>query len=445
VLDLAAVDAWVARKVQEQHLVGLSLAIVRDGKIVLAKGYGRASLDPGVPVETTTAFAIGSVTKQFTCAAALLLEEAGKLSLSDKVAKYYPELPRAKEITLADLGGHTSGYPDYYPLDFFDSRMTRGISPDDLIHKYAAAPLDFAPRERWSYSNTGFVILGRVIEKVSGQPFGQFVTDRLLRRVGMDHASFAPAPAPASQGLAIGYESFALSDPQPAPREPESWLYAAGAMYASATDLAKWDLALVDGRVLKPREYAEMTSPRPLRDKRSSMYGCGLSVTQMRGDTVLSHGGEVNGFLAQNGVVPRTRSAVVLLTNSQFGDPAGIYRTLLALVVKDGAPGAKPPTVPGSTMKDAGLAMLRQLQSGTLDRGNLGAEFNLFMTDARLREATARLSPFGEPTGTDVDGPFERGGMEVSQFHFSFHSGRLDALMYRTPDGKVQEFLVFRP
>jgi len=441
--DVAAIDAWVARKVHDQHLVGLSLAIVRDGKIVLAKGYGLASLEKNTPVLTTTPFAVGSITKQFTCASALLLEEQGKLSLGDKLAKYYPELPRAKDITLSDLGAHLSGYADYYPLDFFDSRMTKAIAADDLIHQYAKEPLDFAPRTRWSYSNTGFVVLGRVVEKVSGMPFGRFVTERILKPVGMEHASFAPPDT--TSGLATGYESFALSDPRPAPREPEAWMYAAGALYASATDLAKWDVALVDGKVLHAAAYRQMTTPRTLTDKRSAGYGCGVGVSQMRGETVLAHGGEVNGFLAENGVVPRTRSAVVLLTNSQFGDPAGIYRTLLNLVVKDGASTAKPPTVAGPTMRDAGLDMLRQLQAGKLDRAKLGAEFSLFMSDAKVADASRRLGPLGEPTSTEVDGPFERGGMEVSRLHFSFATTKLDGLMYRTPDGKVQEFLVSKP
>ncbi|MGO8997609.1 MAG: serine hydrolase domain-containing protein [Polyangiaceae bacterium] len=441
--DVAAIDAWVTRKVHDQSLVGLSLAIMRDGKIVLAKGYGQASREKSTPVEPSTAFGVGSITKQFTCASALLLQEAGKLSLQDKLSKYYPELPRAKQITLADLGAHVSGYPDFYPLDFFDSRMEHGIAADDLIHKYAAEPLDFAPGTRWSYSNTGFIILGRVVEKVSGEPFAKFLGERILKPVGMEHASFAP-PAGAP-GIATGYESFALGEPQPAPREPEAWMFTAGALFASATDLAKWDLALIDGKVLKAEAYKEMTTPRLLADKRSAGYGCGLSIAQQRGETVLTHGGEVNGFLAENGMVPRTRSAVVLLTNSQFGDPGGIFRTILNLTVNDGIGAAKPPKVNGPSIREAGLEMLRGLQSGKLDRAKLGAEFSLFMNETRVKEASRRLQPLGEPTSTEVEGPRERGGMEVSTLHFSFGSTKLDGLLYRSPDGKVQEFLVSKP
>jgi CubicO group peptidase (beta-lactamase class C family) len=321
--------------------------------------------------------------------------------------------------------------------------MEHGILPDDLIHKYAAEPLDFAPGARWSYSNTGYIVLGRVVEKVSGQPFGTFLTERILKPVGMEHASFAPADGTA--GRATGYESFALGEPQPAPREPEAWMYAAGALYASATDIAKWDLALLDGKVLKGPAYKEMTTPRILADKRSAMYGCGLAISQPRGETVFAHGGEVNGFLAQNAFVPRTRSAVVLLTNSQFGDPGGIFKTILDLTVKDGADEAKPPKVAGPSIRETGLEMLHALQRGTVDRAKLAPEFSHFLNDARLKEANLHLQPLGEPTNTEVEGPRERGGMEVSTLHFTFASMKLDAVLFRSRDGKVQEFLVSKP
>jgi hypothetical protein len=211
------------------------------------------------------------------------------------------------------------------------------------------------------------------------------------------------------------------------------------------TDLVKWDLGLIEGKVLRPAGYARMVTPRLLLDKRSTSYGCGIHVEQMRGDTVLMHGGEVNGFLAENAIVPRTRSAVVLLTNSQFGDPDGIYRTILGLVVKDGAESARPPKVNGPSIKEAGLALLKELQSGHLNRAKLGAEFSLFMTDSKVSDAARRLAPLGDPTSTEVEGPFERGGMEVSRLHWSFGGTKIEGLMYRSPDGIVQELLISKP
>src|SRR6185312_15992668 len=138
------------------------------------------------------ALAVGSVTKQFTCACVLLLAQDGKLSVDDKVEKYYPELTRAGDVTLRDLMSHTSGYPDDYPLDFVDRRLRQPIPGDALLTKYAGGNLDFEPGSRWSYSNTGYILLGRVIEKASGKPFGRFLEERVLVPLGMMHSAFEP-------------------------------------------------------------------------------------------------------------------------------------------------------------------------------------------------------------------------------------------------------------
>jgi len=153
--DPVAIDAYAAAQVKDKGIVGLSLAVVRDGTIALAKGYGRTASVNGEPVTTNTLFAIGSVTKQFTCACILRLAEAGKLSVRDKVSRWFPELTRAQDISLLDLMHHVSGYPDYYPLDFVDRRMSRPIAADELLRQYATGKLDFDPGARWSYSNTG--------------------------------------------------------------------------------------------------------------------------------------------------------------------------------------------------------------------------------------------------------------------------------------------------
>lgn len=189
---LEAIDAYVKAQVRESGYPGLSLAIVREGKIVFAKGYGKRSLESGDPVDPDTMFAVGSVTKQFACACILLLAEEGKLSVDDKVAKYYPALTSAGKITLYDLMTHTSGYPDFYPLDFVDRRLVKSVREDALLARYAGAKLDFEPGTRWSYSNTGYVLLGRVVEKVSGKPFRQFLKERILDPLGMKHSAIEP-------------------------------------------------------------------------------------------------------------------------------------------------------------------------------------------------------------------------------------------------------------
>ena len=186
-------DSIIRRTVTDKHLVGLSVGVMQDGKIVLAKGYGVKTLGTTDSVTPRTMFAIGSVTKQFTCSALMILAEEKKLSLTDPVSKYFPKLTRAKDITLVDLGGHLSGYRDYYPLDFVDNEMQKPATADAIIDEYATRPLDFEPRSRYSYSNTGFIILGRVIEKVSGQPFGEFIAKRLFTPLSLTRTAFEPA------------------------------------------------------------------------------------------------------------------------------------------------------------------------------------------------------------------------------------------------------------
>jgi D-alanyl-D-alanine carboxypeptidase len=441
--DVQAIDDYLAAQVKPNGYVGLSVAIVRDGKVVLAKGYGKRTLKPDAPVETNTMFAAGSVTKQFTAACVFLLAEEGKLSVRDPVARWYPELTKAKEITLYDLMTHAAGYPDYYPLDFVDRRMEKPIDPDRLLKEYAGGKLDFDPGRRWSYSNTGFVLLGRIIEKVSGKPYGEFLTERILKPLGMTDTVFDPKPD--HPGIALGYTAFALGPPEPATREAPGWIHAAGALYTTPSDLAKWDLALVSGKVLQPDSYRLMTTPRELTDGRVRDYGCGIGVARRRGETVLKHSGAVGGFLTYNAVLPRTKSAVVLMTNSEFQDASDLHEPLVSLLLQSLEPPAPDvPKINGAGPKEAALDMLRQLQKGEINRGALGEDYSIYLTDERVKGAKDRLGPLGEPEKIEADATSERGGMEVALVHFTFKGVKVKALMYRSPDGKIQEYLVYK-
>jgi CubicO group peptidase (beta-lactamase class C family) len=440
--DLKAIDVYLTKQAGNNGYVGLSVTIVRDGKVALAKGYGKRSLKPDAPVETGTMFAAGSITKQFTSACVLLLAEDGKLSVKDKVSKYYPGLTRAGDITLYDLMTHAAGYPDYYPLDFVDRRMAKPVPPDELLKEYAGGKLDFEPGSRWSYSNTGFVLLGRIVEKVSGKPFAEFLSERILKPLEMTDTTFDPEPG--TKGLAIGYTAFALGDPEPAPREAGGWIHAAGGLYTTPSDLAKWDLGLMAGKVLKPESYKLMTTPRELSDGRTRDYGCGLGVSRRKGELIFRHSGAVSGFQAFNSMVPRTRSALILMANSEHQDASDLFDPLFALLLR--AQGGEPevPKVKGPPAKDAALELLCQFQSGEIKRDNLGDEYSHFLTAERVRGAKERLKPLGEPVRVEADPPSERGGMEVVVVHFTFQTKKVKGLMYRTPDGKVQEFLVYK-
>jgi CubicO group peptidase (beta-lactamase class C family) len=436
-LDVPAIDEYFAAQMKTRAVVGASLVVVQGGEVVLERTYGLASTASGAVVDADTAFAIGSISKQFVCVAALQLADDGKLSLDDSVAKYFPDLTRASEITLDDLGSHMSGYPDFYPLDFIDRRMMQPIAPDDLLTRYAKVPLEYEPRTRYSYSNTGFIVLGRVIEKVAARLLRDVMSERLFAKLGMTHTSFDPPMG--APGLAAGHISIALGDPQPAPREADGWINAAGGVYSTARDMVKWNMALADGKLLSAASMQRMATAHTLPDGRSTDYGCGIGVRKMAGETVLSHSGAVSGFAAYNAVIPRTRSAVTLLVNTEGGSAGEVQQHILAMLV---GPITFVPKVDGPPAKDVALALLQQLQRGELDRTKLGEEFSAFFDAARLAEAAPRLKALGDPKKVTAGEARGRGGMEVTTIHFEFASKTVKALLYRTPYGIVQEFLL---
>lgn len=437
--DPAKLDSIIRRAVVDKHLVGLSVGIMENGKIVLAKGYGVKTLAANDAVTPKTMFAIGSVTKQFTCSALMILADQKKLSLNDPVSKYFPKLTRAKDITLVDLGGHLSGYRDYYPLDFVDNEMQKPATADAIIDEYATRPLDFEPRSRYSYSNTGFIILGRVIEKVSGQPFGDFLSKQLFTPLALTRTAFEPTWS-AANDMATGYSSFGLAPPMPVPPEAKGWAGAAGAIWSTPTDLLNWDRALVEHKLISPASYGIMTTAHRLTDGRSSGYGCGEGVNDRAQSITLSHGGAVSGFVAQNTVIPATKSAVVMLANTDFSAIGALNQELVASLM----PRVDVPAIHGATALAAAQAFLTGLEKGTVDRATLGGDFADYLTPAKIAASRQTLNGLGPIKNIRVAGTGERGGMEVATVLFDAGTTNARALMYRTPDGKVQEFLISR-
>ena len=373
--DLAAIDAYVAAQVRDEGYAGLSLTIMREGKVVMAKGYGKRLLEEGAPVEPETPFAVGSVTKQFTCACILLLAEDGKLSIDDKVAKYEPKLTRAGDITLHDLMTHMSGYPDFYPLDFVDRRLVKPILPEALLAEYAGAKLDFEPGERWSYSNTGYTLLGRRRRQGQRQAVRAVPQGADSRSAG--HDAFRLRAGTGNEGTNEGLHVVCPG--------------AAGARGARGQRLAVRRGGPVglrpgpcalgprpDGgprakaRVVPPHDHAASTQER-------TNHGLWLrpECPPDRRRNRLTHGGAVSGFLSVNAMVPRTKSAVILLTNTEHLPADSLHSTILRLLLEDRKKQGPShvPKVNGPPPKEAALDFLHQMQAGKVDRDKLGEEF----------------------------------------------------------------------
>src|SRR2546428_1746803 len=217
-----------------------SIAIVKDGQIAYVKAYGDARLEPKTPATTQMRYSIGSISKQFTAAAILLLQEQGKLSLDDKVAKYIPNLTRANEVTIRQLLSHTSGYQDYWPQDYVMPMMLQPVTAEKILDTWARKPLDFEPGTKWQYSNTNYVIAGVIVEKASGKPLLQFLNEKVFAPLQMRSVTnIDDAKLPDSDPL--GYLRYALGPLRPAPKEGKGWLLAAGVLAMMAQVLANVD------------------------------------------------------------------------------------------------------------------------------------------------------------------------------------------------------------
>lgn len=433
----AELDSIVHANFDGKGIVGLSVGVMQNGKVVLAKGYGMASLARQAPVTDATMFPIGSVTKQFTCSAVLLLEQDGKLAMSDQVAKYFPKLTRASEITLLDLGGMIAGYRDYYPLDYVDTEMLKDVTAADIMNEYATRPLDFDPRTRWSYSNTNFAILGAVAEKVSGKTLGALMQERIFAPLRLTHTSFDPPTNGAA--MATGYRSWALGEPTVAQPEGKGWTGSAGAIWSTPTDLLAWDLALVTGKAIGPKAYKTLTTPQRLKDGRSTGYGCGDGVNETGSAITLSHGGAVSGSVTSNTVLPGSRSAVVLLANSETG-LGGLSNALVSKLL----PQVDVPKIAGLPALDAAKAYLTQLAAGKVDRATLSEDFNAHLTPALEQAASKSITALGGISDVRVVTRVERGGMEVAVLRMMVGKVATSGTMYRTPDGKIQQVLITR-
>jgi len=459
--DVSIIKGNIAEAFKNNRLVGLSVAAARQGRLLWAEGYGLSDLIEKRPVNRETMFAIGSITKQFTSACIFILAQEGKLDISDRVSKYFPNLTRASDITLLDLMNHVSGYHDYYPLDFVDRRMVNPTAVDSVIETYAGSKLDFEPGTRYSYSNTGYLILGRVVEKVAGMPFGEFLNKCIFEPLGMNHTAFDPDLI--NSNFAKGHMSFILSPPEQVTLEAKGWIYSAGAIFSTPSDLIKWNNALFSGRIINGHYLKIMTSPRTLSDGNISNYGCGLAIGEKYGETIYSHSGAVNGFIAINWYVPNTKSSLILCSNlSEYAVINSIFSKLVdEFLIKPGKRSKKEleqktkadkvnqtyvgkPLISDPPLMAQAINFFFSLKNGTIDRTILGDDFSWFLTDEKIREASFRLKTLGEPVSLKIENISERGGMEVSTFRLNFESRALRVLMYRSLDGKIQQYFIQR-
>ena len=432
----AKIDASAERALADSGTPSASLAVVKDGQLAYVKAYGKARLEPMTPASAEMRYSIGSVSKQFLAAAILLLVEDRKLSLDDNVARYLPGLTRAHEITVRQLLSHTSGYQDYYPLDYVAPFMRKPVTANEILDRWARKPLDFDPGTRWQYSNTNYVAAGRIIEQVTGAPLMTFLQARIFRPLGMQTVMDL-VQAPLNPSDAAGYTRFALGPLRPAAPEGRGWLFAAGELAMTARDLALWDLALIQHKILKPASLDTMMTPVRLRNGAPSGYALGVGVADANGHPRLQHGGAVSGFVSRNTVWPDEGAAVVVLANvdgsSAPGDITDRIAPLLLAEVED----------PRATRElERARRILEGLREGSIDRSLLTSDADAYFTPGVLADAAASLKPLGDPKSFRQTSVELRGGMTYRHFEIGFQSKSVHLTTFTTTDGKLAQYLI---
>ncbi|MCI0745418.1 MAG: beta-lactamase family protein [Verrucomicrobia subdivision 3 bacterium] len=288
-------DRYVEQRLKRNNVPGASIAVLRDGRIINARGYGLADVELEVPATERTVYQWASVTKQFTAAAAMLLIQDGKLKLDDRLSRFYTNSPAAwSNVSVAHLIYHTSGIKSYTGLKDFFKTLRKDYTPDELIGLVTNEPMDFQPGQKWSYNNSGYFLLGLVIEQVSAKSYGDFLKERIFDPLGMDTArvnhQFDIIP-----NRATGYGARSnkiLRAEFVSPSQP----YAAGALMGTVLDLAKWDAALYTDKLFSASVRDELWKPVKLNDGKTHPYGFGWTLGELRGHRYVAHGGGIHGF-----------------------------------------------------------------------------------------------------------------------------------------------------
>ena len=316
----ARMEQIIQSYVADHKFMGAVL-VARDGKTLLDKGYGSANLEWQVPDTPTTKFRIGSITKQFTAASILLLEERGKLKTDDPVKKYMPDAPAAwDKITIFHLLTHTSGIPSFTGFSDFPKRQLEPMTPQQLVDWFRDKPLEFEPGAKWNYSNSGYVLLGYLIEKISGQSYADFVQQNIFTPLGMKDSGYDSNSA-IIEHRAAGYAP-GKSGPQNAGYVNMTVPLSAGGLYSTTEDLLRWEQGLFGGKLLSPASLAKMTTPF------KQDYAFGLGVSTENGHKVIEHNGGIQGFNTALAYYPDDKLVIAVLGNLNGGAPDQIAASL---------------------------------------------------------------------------------------------------------------------
>lgn len=328
------VDDYIKAEMEKRHIPGLSLAIVRNGEVIRAKGYGLANVESKVPATENTVFEIASVTKPITATGIMILVEEGKLDIDDEIRKHLPSLPMNwSKVTVRHLLTHTSGIPSYLSQPGFADLNRKAYSPDALVQLVAGLPLEFQPGEKVDYCNTNYILLGLIIEKLSGRTYGEFLSEKLFRPLGMtctklnDRTEIIPNRAPGyllEKGTLRNVVHTNLNN-----------AYSTAGLLSTVLDLAKWDVALGEGKLLKASTLKQMYTPAVLNDGTLASMSFGWGIGSTRGHPGVGHSGDMWGFSGSVIRLIDDHLSVIVLTNRSGSEAGTLAEGVLLLLVPE--------------------------------------------------------------------------------------------------------------
>jgi CubicO group peptidase (beta-lactamase class C family) len=331
---ISRLDSLAGAPVMERRAAGIAVVIVKGNDTLLAKGYGKADVELDVAMPADAMFEIGSVTKQFTAAAILQLRDAGKLSLDDDISKYLPNFnTQGRKIPVRMLLNHTSGMKGITEIPEFGPLTVSRFPKDSALTLISRYPFDFEPGEAQIYNNSAFILLGHIIEKVSGVSYEDYIEQRIFSPLGMKGSRYCHSEELVPK-RAHGYQ-IARGAMLRADNNNHTWPYSAGSLCSTAGDMVTWLRALHGGKVLSPASYTEMTTPSKLKDGTPIRYGMGLSVGRdVRGTRLINHGGAIDGFLADASWYPDSSLAISVLINTAGGvNPSALASELAGAII----------------------------------------------------------------------------------------------------------------
>jgi len=437
--ERARVDSGALAILQGTGAPSASIAVVRGGAIVYEHAYGDGRIEPKTAATPSMRYAIGSVSKQFTATAVLLLQEEGKLSLDDKVAKWFPKLTRASDISIRQLLSMTSGYQDYWPQDYVFTDMQRPATARAIIQRWTAKGLDFEPGSKWQYSNTNYVIAASIVERVTGMSLIDFLRQRIFAPLRMTSVADVNA-GPLGPGDAEPLLRNALGPLRPAPKEANAWLFGAAQLAMTAHDLALWDIAIIERSVLRPASYRTQQTDVLLQAGNATGYGMGVDISAPGGRRRISHGGAVSGYTTSNQIYPDDRAAIVVFTNIYPGaaDAPGKIAGRIASILFAATDTA------GAAARESARRIYDGLTKGTVDRALFTPAANAYFTQEVLSDFASSLAPLGSPTEFTAGGESQRGGMRIRSYRIRAKGVLMELTTMTLPDGRIDQYIISR-